>query len=182
MLSGSALFHSLVTIYGNSLPANRLYFMHSLNIPLFKLGVAVAFILLILGLFSPMMTMSKFYFFENSFSVIGGVAQLFQEGKWLIAIIVALFSIIIPLIKLGFLLMLTRCQADASADQKKYLKLMHDYGRWAMLDVLVVAVLIVTVKLGAVASIEIHWGLYVFAAAVALIMFLTHKAEKIVNE
>ncbi|MGH1461092.1 MAG: paraquat-inducible protein A [Neptuniibacter sp.] len=156
--------------------------MHSLNIPLFKLGVVAAFILLIIGLVSPMMTMSKFYFFESSFSVIGGVAQLFQEGKWLIAIIVALFSIIIPLIKLTFLLMLTKKSAETSNNQKHYLKLMHEYGRWAMLDVLVVAVLIVTVKLGAVASVEIHWGLYVFAAAVVLIMFLTHKAERIVNE
>ena len=50
---------------------------------------------------------------------------------------------------------------------------MHDYGRWAMLDVMVVAMLIVTVKLGAIASIQIHPGLYVFGAAVLLIMLIT---------
>ena len=50
---------------------------------------------------------------------------------------------------------------------------MHDYGRWAMLDVMVVAMLIVTVKLGAIASIQIHPGLYVFGAAVLLIMLTT---------
>ena len=53
------------------------------------------------------------------------------------------------------------------------LNLMHDYGRWAMLDVMVVAMLIVTVKLGAIASIQIHPGLYVFGAAVLLIMLIT---------
>jgi paraquat-inducible protein A len=52
---------------------------------------------------------------------------------------------------------------------------MHDYGRWAMLDVMVVAMLIMTVKLGAVASIQIHTGLYIFAAAVLLIMLLTQQ-------
>lgn len=58
---------------------------------------------------------------------------------------------------------------------------MHDYGRWAMLDVLVVAVLIVTVKLGMIASIEIHWGFYVFASAVLLIMLLTHRVARLIE-
>jgi paraquat-inducible protein A len=50
---------------------------------------------------------------------------------------------------------------------------MHRYGRWAMLDVMVVAVLIMTVKLGAIASIQVHYGLYVFGAAVLIIMLIT---------
>jgi paraquat-inducible protein A len=45
-----------------------------------------------------------------------------------------------------------------------------------MLDVMVVAMLIVTVKLGAIASIQIHPGLYVFGAAVLLIMLTTQLA------
>ena len=52
---------------------------------------------------------------------------------------------------------------------------MHDYGRWAMLDVMVVAILIVTVKLGAIASIQIHAGLYIFGTAVLLIMLITQQ-------
>lgn len=52
---------------------------------------------------------------------------------------------------------------------------MHEYGRWAMLDVMVVAVLIVAVKLGAIVSVEIHYGLFVFGAAVLLIMLVTRR-------
>ena len=59
---------------------------------------------------------------------------------------------------------------------------MHDYGRWAMLDVMVVAILIVTVKLGAIASIQVHAGLYVFGIAVLLIMFITHQAIALYDE
>jgi paraquat-inducible protein A len=44
-----------------------------------------------------------------------------------------------------------------------------------MLDVMVVAVMIVTIKLGVVAQIEIHPGLYLFGAAVLLIMYITHR-------
>jgi paraquat-inducible protein A len=52
---------------------------------------------------------------------------------------------------------------------------MHDYGRWGMLDVMVVAVMIVVVKLDVIAEVEIHTGLYLFAAAVLLIMYITHR-------
>jgi paraquat-inducible protein A len=58
---------------------------------------------------------------------------------------------------------------------------MHEYGRWAMLDVMVVAVLIVTVKLGALASIEIHNGLYIFGLAVVLIMFITQQVVNYID-
>ena len=56
---------------------------------------------------------------------------------------------------------------------------MHDYGRWAMLDVMVVAILIVTVKLGTIASLQIHFGLYIFGAAVLLIMMITGRVIRL---
>lgn len=145
---------------------------------LFNLGLAIALGLLLVGVFSPMLTMSKFYIFENSFSVAGGIVQLVTEGKWLLALIILLFSVLLPLFKLLFLFLVSRAAQPVGAKRRRYLQLMHDYGRWAMLDVMVVAVLIVTVKLGAVASVEVHWGLYVFAAAVGLIMWLTHTVVR----
>ena len=44
-----------------------------------------------------------------------------------------------------------------------------------MLDVFVVAILVVTVKLGAIASITVHFGIYLFTLAVLASMLLTHK-------
>lgn len=138
-------------------------------------------VLLLVGLFSPMLTLSSFYFFSNSFSVTGGIYNLFNQGQWLLGILVSLFSIFLPLLKIIFLFLVIRSQQDLNNRQSYYLKLMHDYGRWAMLDVLVVAVLIVTVKLGMIASIEIHWGFYVFASAVLLIMLLTHRVARLIE-
>jgi paraquat-inducible protein A len=51
-----------------------------------------------------------------------------------------------------------------------------------MLDVMVVAMLIVSVKLGAIASIQIHTGLYVFGGAVLLIMLITHQVVKLYED
>ena len=48
-----------------------------------------------------------------------------------------------------------------------------------MLDVFVVAVLVVTVKLGAIASVEIHYGMYFFSAAIILTMIITARIVKL---
>ena len=77
--------------------------------------------------------------------------------------------------KIAVLFKLLAVNGKDNSSYRRYLHLMHDYGRWAMLDVMVVAVLIVTVKLGAIASIQVHYGLYLFGASVLLIMIVTNK-------
>nr|WP_310735734.1 paraquat-inducible protein A [Psychromonas sp. SR45-3] len=42
-----------------------------------------------------------------------------------------------------------------------------------------VAMLIVTVKLGVIASIQVHAGLYLFGIAVLLLMFITSNVSKL---
>jgi paraquat-inducible protein A len=131
--------------------------------------------LFIAGLFTPMLTLTKLVSFENSFSIISGVQQLWIDGQYLLFVLIGSFSIVLPLAKIALLFNLLSPNPKEPAMRKKLLHLMHDYGRWAMLDVMVVAMLIMTVKLGAVASIQIHTGLYIFAAAVLLIMLLTQQ-------
>ena len=60
----------------------------------------------------------------------------------------------------------------------RYVHWLSVLGKWSMLDVFVVAVLIASVKLGSIASIEIHYGLYVFAASVILMMVATHLIHR----
>lgn len=138
--------------------------------------------LLVAGLVMPMMTITKLVFFSNSFSVLMGVYELLLEGQILLFILVAGFSIVLPVVKIAVLFRLLVKPASHSEQVNKLLHLMHEYGRWAMLDVMVVAILIVTVKLGAIASIEVHSGLYVFGLAVLLIMYITSSAVKLTEE
>jgi paraquat-inducible protein A len=136
-------------------------------------------ILFIIGIFAPMITISKFIFINNSFSVFSGVVELLLNGQLILFVVVAGFSIVLPVMKLWVLYRLTSYKANPTALMERYLHLMHEYGRWAMLDVMVVAVLIVTVKLGAIASIKVHFGLYVFGAAVMMIMLITNKIVRL---
>ena len=133
----------------------------------------IAFVLFLAGVIAPMMTISKFIVVTNTFSVLSGVTELFRNGNYILFLVVAGFSLVLPLLKIGVLYRIVARHRHAGEQLSRYLYLMHHYGRWAMLDVMVVAVLIVTVKLGAIASIQVHYGLYVFGAAVLMIMLIT---------
>ncbi len=50
-----------------------------------------------------------------------------------------------------------------------------------MLDVFVVAILLVTVKLGYIASVELHFGIYAFATAILLTIFITTQTVKLLE-
>lgn len=138
-------------------------------------------ILLLAGFFIPMLTLTKLIVVSHSFSIVTGVWQLLQEGHLFLFVVVAGFSVVLPIVKIVLLFNLLHPNTTAPGRRKKLLHLMHDYGRWAMLDVMVVAVLIVTVKLGALASIEIHPGLYIFGTAVLLIMFVTQQVVSLLE-
>ena len=138
-------------------------------------------LLLIAGFFAPMLTLTKMVFISNSFSIVSGIWQLLQDGHFLLFVLVASFSIILPVAKIILLFNLLHPNTTEPARRKKLLHLMHEYGRWAMLDVMVVAVLIVTGKMGALASIEIHPGLYIFGLAVLLIMYITQQVVSLLE-
>lgn len=142
----------------------------------------IATTLFLIGIFLPMITLTKFYIANNSFSIISGLVELLKDGKFILFILIAGFSLVFPIMKIGVLFKMLAASSLSDAKLKRYLHLMHEYGRWAMLDVMVVAILIVTVKLGAIASIKVHIGLYVFGAAVLLIMFITHYSVKYFDE
>jgi len=137
--------------------------------------LAIASILFVTGIFTPMFTLTKFIVIKNSFSVFSGAVELLQNGQIVLFIVVFGFSIILPVLKIVLLFRLLSLKPVQNLQINQLLKLMHEYGRWAMLDVMVVAVLIMTVKLGAIASIKIHFGLYLFGAAVLLIMLITNR-------
>ena len=137
--------------------------------------LVITTIMLAVGLSAPILTLEKFFIIENTFSIFSGLVQLLEEGRIFLFVIILLFSVVMPIIKLGVLFRLLGSTADSSEVLHRYLRLMHQYGKWSMLDVFVVALLVVAVKLGAVASVETHYGLYAFGSAVLLTMAITAR-------
>lgn len=122
--------------------------------------------LLGLGLALPILTLKQLVWVENTFSLLGGSLALITEGEVVLGLILLIFSVLFPISKLGLIATLNNRQAAAGQHRERLSRWLASAGRWSMLDVFVVAVLVASVKLGAVASIEIHAGLYCFAGAV----------------
>ena len=135
--------------------------------------IALAIVLLAVGLVAPIITLEKFMVVENTFSVLSGVLQLLQQGQYFLFVVIAAFSVGLPIVKLSLLFRLVSTRV--AERERRYLHWLHVYGRWSMLDVFVVAVLVVAVKLGAIAQVEMRYGLYAFAASVLLTMLVTGR-------
>ena len=140
-----------------------------------RLLILLACLMLAVGLVAPIVTLEKFLLIENTFSVLSGIYQLLREGRWFLFLIIAGFSVVLPLLKLFVLYRLLGRDCRNTGQLRRYLHWMHLYGKWSMLDVFIVAVLVVAVKLGAIAQVEMRYGLYAFAASVLLTMFVTAR-------
>ena len=142
----------------------------------------VAAFLLLVGLISPIITLSKFVLIENTFSVVSGALELLLEGQIFLFLIIAGFSIVLPILKLAVLYRIVSKNEAIKGSVRTQLHWMHLYGKWSMLDVFVVAVLVVAVKLGAIADVDMRYGLYAFASSVLLTMYITSRIVSLTNQ
>jgi paraquat-inducible protein A len=140
-----------------------------------KLAWFMVSAMLVGGAVLPMFTFSQFYIFNDTFSLASGIFYLLKEGEPLLFIIVFSFSILMPAWKMYLLYRLLHEHDADNARRHRQLHILSFLGKWSMLDVFVVAILVVTVKLGAIASITVHFGIYLFTLAVLASMLLTHK-------
>jgi paraquat-inducible protein A len=138
-----------------------------------------ASVLLIAGLVLPVFTFSKFYFFDDTFSLLGGIGHMFSEGEWLLGVVILLFSVLFPLFKLVIQMVLIFEKSDMS---KRWLTFLHYSGKWSMLDVFVVAILLSSIKIGAIAEVTVHAGLYCFTMAVIASMMLSMMIKYLGNK
>lgn len=135
---------------------------------LFLLGAALAFGI---GIWAPMLTLTRLVFIDNTFSVLSGIWQLYLEREYLLFVILGLFTVVLPAAKLALLCYAWNRPRLAHRWSLRWLDIL---GKWSMLDVFVVAVLIASIQLGPLATIELHYGLYLFSAAVVMIMIASH--------
>jgi paraquat-inducible protein A len=98
-------------------------------------------------------------------SVVGGVSHMLAHGQLFIGLVILVFSLVLPPLKLLALLLVSARLLHAPGRARLY-RWVELLGRWGMLDVLVVAVLIAFVKLGDAVQIQAGPGLFLFGACV----------------
>ena len=114
-------------------------------------------------------------FGAQSDTILSGVVYLWTSGSWYLAVIVFIASILVPSAKLAALTFLVisvqrRSTWDPLQRTKLY-RIVELVGRWSMLDIFVVAILVALVHLQALATIQAGLGALAFGAVVVLTMF-----------
>ena len=107
-------------------------------------------------------------------TIMGGVIELIHAGMLPIASVVFIASILVPSFKLcGLVLLLYSVQRHQRLSPRQRI-LMYRFiewiGRWSMLDIFVIAILVALVNFGSLASIEAGAGAAAFASVVILTM------------
>ncbi len=134
---------------------------------------------LYMGFQLPVMTVKKLWA-TNTFSIVSGINTLWDDGHVFLAALIFFFSIIFPIVKLSSLAVIWFMKLS-DEQRKGMLFRLETLGRWSMLDVFVVAVLIVSVKLGPLASTTVEDGIYFFGFSILLAMCVTTMQRYVVH-
>ncbi len=111
-------------------------------------------------------------------TILSGVAYFMAEGLWFIAAVIFIASILVPLFKLvsltGLLISIHRRSAWRPVERTRLFQLVERVGRWSMVDVFVITVMLALVQAGGLVSVEIGPGAIYFTLVVILTMRATH--------
>ena len=140
---------------------------------LLTLAIVAASVSLALGVSLPIIKLTKFVFFTYEHSLISTVNALIRSGQIFLGITVLVFSIILPVTKLLYLLLLSTLPQRELRRLARQLRALEWLGKWSMHDVLVLSLSIFFIKSQGVYDAKSLTGVYFFTAAV-LFMILSY--------
>lgn len=108
-------------------------------------------------------------------TILSGVKELLLGGMWPLALLVFFASITVPVLKLlvlTYLLLSVQFKSRWRPRERTILyRLTESIGRWSMIDIFVIAILVALVKLGSLATIDAGPGAVAFGGVVVTTMF-----------
>ncbi|MEO8557539.1 MAG: paraquat-inducible protein A [Rhodospirillales bacterium] len=140
-------------------------------------GILASLAALTIGLVLPAISIVQVHLFETRYSILGGLQALRDSREWLVFAIILLFSVIFPYVKLlllGLLWLLPRGPRDGRS-----LFLLDALGKWSMLDVLVVALAVVSLQSSFFVDSRLQIGIYYFAVAALASMLLAALTRRL---
>jgi paraquat-inducible protein A len=140
---------------------------------LLSLAIVAAAVCLALGVSLPIIKLTKFVFFTYEHSLISTVNALIRSGQLFLGITVLVFSIVLPVLKLLYLLVLSTLPQRELKRLSRQLRALEWLGKWSMHDVLVLSLSIFFIKSQGVYDARSLNGVYFFTAAV-LFMILAY--------
>ena len=156
------------------------YFFHVDEVFIFTI-ITASLISWFVGILAPIMTIEVFkdlplvghtIFKYESKSIWATIKTLWDIDRYFIAVMVGLFSVVIPVIK--------TFAVYVSIFYKKSLKIMNFIGKWSMADVFIVALLLANLTLNTdeYTDAEMQMALYFFAMYVIFSIIATYVAHR----
>lgn len=128
----------------------------------------------------PIMTVRSLGY-EQSDTILSGVIYLLLHGTWPLAVIVFVASVVVPSVKLlaltGLVWSVARRSQWRPRERALVYRVVEVVGRWSMVDVYVVTILVALVHLGSIASVEAELGAVFFGAVVVLTIFAAESFD-----
>jgi paraquat-inducible protein A len=117
----------------------------------------------------------------QSDTIFSGVVYLLTHGMWPLAAIVFTASIFVPMMKLVILVFLLVSVQRGSrwrpAERTRLYRITEAVGRWSMVDIFVVTILVALVRLGSLATIRAELGAVFFGAVVVITMLAAESFD-----
>jgi len=121
-------------------------------------------------------------FDDDSDTIMSGVVSLVHEGSWPLALLVFVASIVVPLLKLlamaALLVSLNRKSPGNPLQLCKLFRLVEFIGRWSMLDVYAISLLLALVQVRSYAFIHVGLGAIAFCGVVVLTMLAAQSFDE----
>ncbi len=121
----------------------------------------------------PILTLIRFGSGHPS-TILGGVQELIEYRMWPLALLVFTASIMVPVLKLVgvavLLIMTQRRSGTRLRDRTRLFRIVDAVGRWSMIDIFMLSVLVGLVRMQLLASVTPGVGAICFAAVVILTM------------
>jgi paraquat-inducible protein A len=122
----------------------------------------------------PVMYTNSLFGTEDD-TILSGVVYLWTSGSWPLAIVVFVASIAVPMLKilaLGYLTISTQVHSHwYPVERTRIYRMVEFVGRWSMLDIYVITMLVALVQFQALATIQAGNAAIAFGAVVVLTMF-----------
>lgn len=147
----------------------------SYGLPVFALA---GFLLLLAGIFLPLMSVEKWLFWQEDFSILTGALKLAAEREFILSLGFILFVILLPVLLQLTQVVLAFGQLGGRGGGRAVAWLI-EIDRWAMTDVFALALFVAIVRLANWTTVTPRPGLYCFAAAIALSLLVSFLLRRL---
>ena len=108
-------------------------------------------------------------------TILAGVQELYAAGELPLALLVFFASITVPCVKmvgLAIMVLATHFRSTRMLrDRTSLFRLIDFIGRWSMIDVFMVSILVAVVQFGFLATVHANYGIVAFAGVVVVTLF-----------